>query len=227
MKKLFLSAISIALAASAYAIPHTFKEGDVLSAEKMNENFQALVNSNVLRSKSVNCEDGETINGAIENGYNDITVSGTCAENLRYSIWVGDSSADDPSSDKLAPRFLKIVGTNPSTDKIVDASSNQESTISVTGGATLLLENLTVSGGRYGVNAQRNSNLYLSGVTIDSFTQRGVRIADSSWLSINESGATIQGPGSGTGVYFTTASSGWISSLTISGVARACHQINT
>ena len=225
MKKLFLSLISMTLAGSVYAQLNTFKEGDVISAEKMNENFESLINSNVLRPKSVNCDEGETINGAIEKGFNDITVSGTCNENLQYSVWVGDSSADDPSSDKLAPRFLKIVGTNPSTDKIVDASSNQESTISVTSGATLLLENLTVSGGRYGVNAQRNSNLYLSGVTIDSFTQRGVRIADSSWLSINESGATIQGPGSGTGVYFTTASSGWISSLTISGVARGIDAI--
>ena len=225
MKSLLLALSFLLLSFVVYAQLNTFKEGDVISAEQMNENFESLINSNVLRPKSVNCDEGETINGAIEKGFNDITVSGTCNENLRYSVWVGDSSADDPSSDKLAPRFLKIVGTNPSTDKIVDASSNQESTISVTSGATLLLENLTVSGGRYGVNAQRNSNLYLSGVTIDSFTQRGVRIADSSWLSINESGATIQGPGSGTGVYFTTASSGWISSLTISGVARGIDAI--
>jgi len=56
MKKLFLSAISIALAASAYAIPNTFSEGDVLSAEKMNENFQALEQQfRGARSTNVDC----------------------------------------------------------------------------------------------------------------------------------------------------------------------------
>ena len=79
-----MSAITIALAASAYAIPHNFNEGDVVSAEQMNENFQALVNINLLRSTTVNCNDGETINGAIENGYNDITVLGICNENLNF-----------------------------------------------------------------------------------------------------------------------------------------------
>ena len=153
MKKLFLSAISIALAASVYAIPHTFKEGDVLSAEKMNENFQALVNSNVLRSTSVNCDEGQTINGAIKSGYNDITVSGTCNENLLYTVW-RDSKGENEyqPSNKLSPRYLKLSGATPDA-RIVDASDNTENTVSVNSGATLVLENITVSGGRYGVVA--------------------------------------------------------------------------
>ena len=76
MKKLFLSAISFALAASAYAIPNTFSEGDVISAEQMNENFEYLEQQfRGTRSTLVNCEDGEKIGDAISNGYTNITVS--------------------------------------------------------------------------------------------------------------------------------------------------------
>ena len=220
MKKLFLSAISIALAASVYAIPHTFKEGDVLSAEKMNENFQALVNSNVLRSKSVNCEDGETINGAIENGYNDITVSGTCNENLLYTVW-RDSGVDNKPSGMPVPRYLKITGAD-STAKIVDTTSNTENTISVNSGATVVLENITISGGKFGVAATRNSNLLMTGgVTIEGFTENGIRVDDSSYLGINDGGVTITGgTGAVRGIYIGTSSSGWVASATMTGVER-------
>ena len=69
MKKLFLSLISLALAGSSYAQLNTFKEGDVISAEQMNENFQYLEQQfRGARATTVNCDDGETINGAIENG---------------------------------------------------------------------------------------------------------------------------------------------------------------
>ena len=42
MKKLFLSIISLALAVGAYAQLNTFSDGDTISAEKMNQNFQHL-----------------------------------------------------------------------------------------------------------------------------------------------------------------------------------------
>jgi hypothetical protein len=107
-----------------------------------------------------------------------------------------------------------------STAKIVDASSNAESTIIVEGGATLFLENITVSGGKYGVYAASNSNLLMSGeVTIEGFTERGISVSFSSFLGADEAGRiTINGTGTGTGVRLAGGASGWVFSSTISNV---------
>ena len=220
MKKLFLSAIAVVLAGGAYAIPNTFSEGDIVSAEKMNENFQALEQQfQGALAKTVNCAAGEKIGDAISNGYTNITVSGTCTENLQFSMWREDSAENGTPTGKLAPRFLKLTGADANA-KIVDGSSNTESTLSVNSGATLFLENITVSGGEYGVNAQRNSNLYLSGVTVENFSGTGLRVADSAWLGIDDDGATLVGTGAGNGIELGTGSSGWISTITISDVDR-------
>ena len=220
MKKLFLSAIAVVLAGGAYAIPNTFSEGEIVSAEKMNANFQHLEQQlQGAIEKAVNCAAGEKIADAIANGYTNITVSGTCTENLQFSMWREDSAENGTPTGKLAPRFLKLTGADANA-KIVDGSSNTESTLSVNSGATLFLENITVSGGEYGVNAQRNSNLYLSGVTVENFTESGIRVADSAWLGIDDDGATLAGTGAGNGINLATGSSGWISTITISDVDR-------
>ena len=224
MKKLFLSAISIALATSAYAIPNTFKEGDVISAEQMNENFEYLEQQfRGARSTDVKCGEGEKIGDAISNGYTNITVSGSCTENLQFSMWREDSAENSSPTGKLAPRFLRIAGADASA-KIADASSNAESTVSVTDGATLLLEDITISGGQYAVNAQRNTNLYLSGVTIENFTERGIRAIDGNWLGIDDDGVIVKGTGSaGYGIEVGLGASGWIAAATISGVERGLN----
>jgi hypothetical protein len=220
MKKLFLSAIAVVLAGSAYAVPNSFSDGDIVSAEKMNENFQALEQQfQGSRATTVNCAAGEKIGEAIDDGYTNITVSGTCTENLQFSMWREDSAENETPTGKLAPRFLKLTGADANA-KIVDGSSNTESTLSVTSGATLFLENITVSGGENGVNAQRNSNLYLSGVTVENFSGTGLRVADSAWLGIDDDGATLAGTGAGNGIELGTGSSGWISTITISDVDR-------
>jgi len=221
MKKLFLSAIAVVLASSAYAIPNSVSEGDIVSAEKMNESFQHLEQQfQGTLAKTVNCAAGETINEAIENGYNDITVSGICNENLLYTVW-RDSGVDNKPSGMPVPRYLKITGAD-STAKIVDTTSNTENTISVNSGATVVLENITISGGKFGVAATRNSNLLMTGgVTIEGFTENGIRVDDSSYLGINDGGVTITGgTGAVRGIYIGTGSSGWVASATMTGVER-------
>jgi len=206
------------LAGSAYAIPNTFSEGDIVSAEKMNENFQALEQQfQGSRATTVNCEANEKIGDAISNGYTNITVSGTCTENLLFFEEWGDNTF------ALAPRYLKLTGAD-STAKIVDATGGSEATIFVGAGTTLSMENMTISGGTYGVAAYRNSNLLLSGVTIEGFTQRGISIGDSSYLGVNDGGVTITGgTGSEFGIYFTNGSSGWVHTSNISNVERAIN----
>ena len=190
----------------------------MISAEQMNENFQALVNSNLLQSTSVNCDEGETINGAIESGYNDITVSGTCNENLNFVDW------DD--SPQLAPKYLKLVGAD-STAKILDASDGADSTIFVGAGTTLSVENMTISGGKYAVGAYRNSNLLLSGVAIEGFNQRGIDIGGSSFLGIGSKGVTIIGKAEAEfGICFTQASASWIHTVNISNVQTGINLYN-
>ena len=221
MKKAFLSILTIFVVGSAYAQLNTFKEGDVISAEQMNQNFESLINSNLLRSTAVNCDQGETINGAIEQGFNDITVSGTCNENLDFTVW-RDSAVDGRTpNEKLAPRHLKLSsGSTPGV--IVDASSNTRSTITVTNGSTLILENISVQGGTHTVYATRNSNLLMTGgVTIEGFTERGIRIEDSSYLGVDEGGVTITGgTGAGRGVFVGMGSSAWIHTSNISNVEQ-------
>ena len=225
MRKLFLTLISLALAGSAYAQLNTFSEGDVISAEKMNENFEYLEQQfRGSRATTVDCGTsgtGSGINEAIAQGFNDITVSGTCNENLLYTVWRDDKQDGEyQPSNKLAPRYLRISGTSADS-KIVDASSKSENTISVNSGSTLFLENITVSGGRRGIVAVRNSNLLLSGVRIENFSQRGIRVDDSSYLGVDAGGVTIIGAeGAEYGVYLATGSSGWIQKAEISNVQR-------
>ena len=208
MKKITAFLICTLVATSALGQLHTFEPGQRISSAKMNENFESLINSNVLRSTSVNCDDGETINAAIENGFNDIMVSGTCNENLNYTVWRDQASEDYRPSGKLAPRYLKISGTSVDS-KIVDASSNTENTISVNSGTTLFLENITISGGKYGVAASRNSNLLISGVTVENFSMRGLQVDDSSFLGFNTGGLVLKGAmGADRAIHLATGSSG-------------------
>ncbi len=220
MKQVILILISLTLATVSYGQLNVFSEGDVVSAEEMNENFQQLEQQfRGTRTTTVNCAAGEKIGDAIDNGYTNITVSGTCAENLQFSMWREDSAENSTPTGQLAPRFLRIAGADSSA-KIVDTSSNTESTVSVTDGATLLLEDITISGGQYAVNAQHNTNLYLSGVTVENFTEKGIRVGDSALLGIDDDGATIIGTENSTGIELVTGASGWIYSVNISNVDR-------
>ena len=216
MKKLFLSALALALAGSTYAVPNSFSDGDIVSAEEMNANFQHLEQqfqgTQQALAKTVNCAAGEKIGKAIDDGYTNITVSGTCTENLLFFEEWGDNTF------ALAPRYLKLSGAD-STAKLVDASGGSENTIFVGAGTTLSIENLTISGGSYGLAAYRNSNLLLSGVTIEGFTQRGISVADSSYLGVNDGGVTISGGTDASyGILLSTGASGWIHTSNISNV---------
>ena len=59
---------------------------------------------------TVDCDDGETINGAIEKGFNDITVSGTCNENVDFTVW-RDSAVDGRNPNgKLLREYVCVEG---------------------------------------------------------------------------------------------------------------------
>ena len=218
MKNLILSLVSLALACSAYAQLNTFSDGDTISAEKMNQNFQHLEQQfRGTRATTVNCAAGGKIGDAISNGYTNITVSGTCTENLLFFEEWGDNTF------ALAPRYLKLTGAD-STAKIVDASGGAKNTVFVGAGTTLSMENMTISGGTYGAAAYRNSNLLLSNVTIEGFIQRGISVSDSSYLGVDDGGVTISGgAGAERGIHLGTGSSGWVHTSNISNVERGIN----
>ena len=216
MKKLFLSLISLAFAGSAYAIPNTFSEGDVISAEQMNENFQYLEQQfRGARATTVDCGTsgtGSGINQAIAQGFNDITVSGTCNENLLFGI----TNPDFGYSGKLAPRLLKLSGED-SFATIKDSSNNTDKLIMIQGGATVLIENLILDGGEDGIVSAGNSDLTLNDVTVQNFTGRGIYITDSSNLD-SYTTLTIKGNQQGTGLSLCGGSFGSFTKATISDV---------
>ena len=221
MKKILILFLMCLMQFPAYGQLNTFQEGDVLSADKMNENFQHLEQQfRGARSIKVDCAAGEKINDAIENGFSDINVSGTCTENLLYEVWpliVNDGDPNFRDNTKLAPRYLKITGAD-STAKIQDATSQAKSTIYMNSGTTLLLDNITISGGLYGISVTRNSNLLMSGVTIENFNEMGVRLSDNAWLGVDDGGIIVNGDGSGSGIVLGSGPTAWIHRFSISGV---------
>ncbi len=56
--------------------PNVFSSGSTISSSKMNENFNFLASE--IREKDVYCDNGETISDAINEGYNSLTIYGTC-----------------------------------------------------------------------------------------------------------------------------------------------------
>ena len=213
MKSLLLALAFLLLSFVVYAQLNTFKEGDVISAEQMNENFQYLEQQfRGARATTVNCDDGETINEAIEKGYTNITVSGTCNENLLFGV-------TNPSvgySQKLAPRLLKLSGADSSAT-IKDTLENIQPLINIQGSTTLIIENLILDGGNDGVFAAGNSDLILNDVTVQNFTGRGIYITDSTNFD-SYTNITIEGRGQGTGLSLCGGSFGVFSKAAISDV---------
>ena len=81
MKKIFgllmiLVVGSITQASDNRSAPNVFSSGSTISSSQMNENFNFLASE--IREKDVYCNNGETITDAINEGYNSLTIYGSC-----------------------------------------------------------------------------------------------------------------------------------------------------
>ena len=56
--------------------PNVFSSGSTISSSQMNENFNFLASE--IREKDVDCDNGESITDAINEGYNSLTIRGNC-----------------------------------------------------------------------------------------------------------------------------------------------------
>ena len=81
MKIQFISIIFFLITSLVYGVdnrtaPNVFSPGNTISSSQMNENFNFLASK--ARVKTVNCDSGETIADAINEGFNYLKISGTC-----------------------------------------------------------------------------------------------------------------------------------------------------
>jgi len=182
MKTLFLSLLLSLLTSLAFAQLNTFKEGDVISAEQMNQNFEAILKkSMVVRSTTVDCDAGETINAALTDGYNDITIFGTCNEEI-VAMSLFDGTAIDRQERFPSEPVGHIIITGGEDNRGAVLASQVSSAFQ----ASLQLRNLTVTN-RISVFA--NSFLFMRDVThaVEPGNESKIRVAENSVIYIQES----------------------------------------
>ncbi len=81
MKIQFTSIIFFLITSLVYGVdnrtaPNVFSSGSTISSSQMNENFNFLASE--IREKDVDCDNGESIRDAINEGYNSLTIRGNC-----------------------------------------------------------------------------------------------------------------------------------------------------
>ena len=78
MNKILVLILAIGFSGSLFgadnrSAPNIFSSGSTISSSQMNENFNFLASK--ARVKTVNCDSGETIAGAINEGFNYLKIS--------------------------------------------------------------------------------------------------------------------------------------------------------
>ena len=143
-------------------MPNTFQNNTVIYAEEINENFEYLLKRAAIRKTTVDCDAGETINAALEK-YNHLVISGTCTENISLKY------EDDPQ----AVLILEGASGDPANDKIVAASADN-ATVSIFGPVHVQISNLTLSGGKQGLNVAISPLVLVKGCIIENNTHEGI-----------------------------------------------------
>jgi len=128
----------------------------------MNENFNFLASE--MREKSVYCDNGETITDAINEGYNSITIYGTC--DSTFMVYMIDPSPFDMNFSDLPHKPLSHLiikgGEDNKASKIV--SSNNNFTSGVGSNGFLQLYNLTIESR---LNADEGSSMILNNISYE------------------------------------------------------------
>ena len=216
MKKLFLSLISMALAGSVYAQLNTFQEGDVISAEQMNENFQYLADRFGISKATVDCNAGATADPSSDHyttimdalvEHNHLTITGLCNEEV---VIQGDQVAADISawpdervdegtnfSDFAAQGRHRLVilegGAGGSASNGIKQAVNNDQIhlVSLRGQISLVISKLRLVGGKSAVDASRGAGLRV----VDSYIAGNGRHGLGAWGNVHLTaiGNTIEG----------------------------------
>ena len=128
MKHLLISITLLLLSIQAFgsdnrSAPNVFSSGSTISSSKMNENFNFLASE--IREKNVYCNNGETITDAINEGYNSITIYGTC--DSTFMVYMIDPSPFDMNFSDLPHKPLSHLiikgGEDNKASKIVSSNN--------------------------------------------------------------------------------------------------------
>ena len=189
MKNLLNTFALLLLSTLAFGqVPHTFTSGETISSSQMNENFNYLLSrSGGINEKTVDCGsdgNGSGIQKAIDEGFNSIIIKGHCLENLSQK-----------NGNLLSLIILRGYHNDKLLDKIIDNSSNNEKLIDFGPSSFLKIDNLTLSGGSKSVVTRANSTLWGKNLIIESYTEKGIEITESSvgWMFDIKVDGTKQG----------------------------------
>ena len=146
---LFLISMIFSIQAYSQNLPHKFKDGDVIYADQINDNFEYLQG---VRETTVDCGssgNGNGINKAINEGYNSIIISGICKENVEIS----------GRKNKIGLIKLRGLNNDYNQDKIIDNSSSEASVLGFFWDSIFVqIDNLSIIGGLKGIQSFPNVN---------------------------------------------------------------------
>jgi len=163
--------------ASAQRIPHEFQEGGVISAEQMNENFQVAASK--LRKGTVDCSNGETISDKLKE-FNYLVIKGTCTENLNID-WLNRENIPESSDWDSATgisQFVLLTGDPSDGADGITAKNTDERVIYAHGRISVILQDLTITGGR-GIHGAWGAGIGLERVNVKNSSEEGLLISRS------------------------------------------------
>ena len=146
MKKIFGLLMIFVMGSITYAsdnrsAPNVFSSGSTISSSQMNENFNFLASE--IREKDVYCDSGETLSDAINEGYNSLTIYGTCDGG--FMVYMLDPAPFNISLSQMANKpitHLIIKGGDSNRAAIIQNTTGGMNTNVMTNGY-LQLYNLT------------------------------------------------------------------------------------
>ena len=127
MKYFWISITLLLLSTLAFgsdnrSAPNVFSSGSTISSSQMNENFNFLASE--IREKDGNCNNGEKITDAINEGYNSLTIYGSC--NSAIAVYRLDPSPFGWSYSDLPNKPLSSLvikgGNNDGSDSMTAPS---------------------------------------------------------------------------------------------------------
>lgn len=213
MRILSLVLISMIFSIHAYSqnLPHKFKDGDVIYADQINDNFEYLQG---VRETTVDCGssgNGNGINKAINEGYNSIIISGICKENVEIS----------GRNNKIGLIKLRGLNNDYNQDKIIDNSSSEASVLEFYWESIFVqIDNLSIVGGLKGIHSFPNVNFRINDVKIEGYESEGLRISGGSMFSAKNliiDGSNNSSDNNQRGIGISSSSMAFLDNITIIG----------
>ena len=208
---LFLISMIFSIQAYSQNLPHKFKDGDVIYADQINDNFEYLQG---VRETTVDCGssgNGNGINKAINEGYNSIIISGICKENVEIS----------GRKNKIGLIKLRGLNNDYNQDKIIDNSSNEASVLGFFWDSIFVqIDNLSIIGGLKGIQSFPNVNFRINDVKIEGYESEGLRISGGSMFSAKNliiDGSNNSSDNNQRGIGISSSSMAFLDNITIIG----------